>query len=408
MNQFFNVKSLEAVLELTSVFDCVGQESVGVLDALDRVLSCDLASDQDMPGFRRATMDGYAVKASSTFGASESSPVWLAVQGTVNMGEAPDFKISSGGSAKISTGGMLPQGTDSVVMVEHTQKVDDTSVEIYKSVAPLQNVIDAAEDFAKDQVVLEKGFRIRPQEQGVIAGMGFDAVPVFRAPKVGIISTGDEIIPITEKSEPGKIRDINSYSLAGFVSRAHAAPVCYGIVNDDPGKLRETVETALKETDMLLISGGSSVGARDYTLDVLESLPDTKILVHGISLSPGKPTILGKSSGKPVWGLPGQVTSAMVVFQVVVRHFLDHLSGMGTMADPVTVKGSLTRNIASAQGRRDFVRVVIEKKKDEYRVVPVLGKSGLIRTMVKADGLIEIPEDLEGFEKDQSVEVMLF
>lgn len=407
MNHFFKVKSLEEVMSLTEGFFPVESESIPVSDAFSRVLAQDIIAPKDMPGFRRATMDGYAVAASSTFGASESSPAWLDIAGTVLMGHIPDFNLESGQAAKISTGGMLPKGADSVVMVEHTELVDDTSVEIYKSVAPLQNVIDASEDFARKETVLSKGTFIRPQEEGLAAGLGFSQLTVYKIPKVGIISTGDEIVPIEEEPSPGKIRDINSYTLSGFIREAHATPVCYGIIKDNLSALKKTIEKALDETDMVLVSGGSSVGTRDFTIDALSSLPDTQILVHGMSVSPGKPTILAQSGGKPVWGLPGQVVSAMVVLKIVVIPFLNRLKGLKTLDRMIRIPARLTRNVASAQGRRDFIRVMLETKDGRILAKPVLGKSGLIRTMIHADGLLEISDHVEGLEKDTMVNIIL-
>ena len=417
MNHFFKVKSLETVLDLARDFSPLGHEMIDVVNSYSRVLAEDITAASDMPGFRRATMDGYAVSASTTFGASDASPAWLEIVGTIRMGDVPGFSLGPGQAAKISTGGMLPEGADGVVMVEHTEQVDDTSVEIYKSVAPLQNVIDASEDFAAGDIVLAAGTYIRPQEQGLIAGLGLRQIPVFKIPRVGIISTGDEIVPIHEAPVPGKIRDINSYSLAGFMEESHAQPVSYGIVKDDPVQLADVVKKALHETDMVLISGGSSVGTRDFTVEVLSELPDTEILVHGMSVSPGKPTILAKSGNTPVWGLPGQVVSAMVVLKMVVVPFLNRLMGHGgsDLNHPdqngldrnIRVPAILTRNVASAQGRRDFVRVALEKDGAQLYARPVLGKSGLIRTMVMADGLLEIGEHVEGLEKDSSVEVIL-
>ncbi|WP_022665525.1 gephyrin-like molybdotransferase Glp [Desulfospira joergensenii] len=407
MNHFFKVKSLEEVLALREDFPCLGTERVDVARSCSRVLAEDLRAPRDMPGFRRATMDGYAVKASSTFGATESSPAWLKITGTILMGDEPGFALKPGEAARISTGGMLPRGADSVVMVEHSQTVDETSVEIYKSVAPLQHVIDRSEDFPKDQVAIPRGTRIRPQEAGLAAGLGFSSLEVFKTPKVGIISTGDEIIPIEEEPGPGRIRDINSYTLAGFVEEAHGLPVRYGIVRDDPSDLRLACEKALAETDMVLISGGSSVGTRDYTVEVLSNLPDTRIRVHGMSISPGKPTILAHSGNKPVWGLPGQVTSAMVVLKIVVLPFLRRLMGAAGTDGLVRVKARLARNLASAQGRREFARIMLEDRGDELLARPVLGKSGLIRTMVHADGLLEIGEHVEGMEKDRMVDIIL-
>ncbi|MBU1341635.1 MAG: molybdopterin molybdotransferase MoeA [Proteobacteria bacterium] len=407
MNHFFKVKTLEEVMALTQEFSSVGSEKVPAADAFSRILAQDLIAQKDMPGFRRATMDGYAVEASATFGASESSPAWLDIAGTILMGDIPGFSIEKGQAAKISTGGMLPKGADSVVMVEHTDLIDETSVEIYKSVAPLQHVIDAAEDFAKKETVLSRGTFIRPQEAGLAAGLGFYQVETYKIPKVGIISTGDEIIPIEEEPAPGKIRDINSYTLAGFIKEAHAIPVCYGIVKDDLAALKKAVEKALEETDMVLISGGSSVGTRDFTIDVLSTLPDTDILVHGMSISPGKPTILAKAGKKPVWGLPGQVVSAMVVLKIVVIPFLNKLKGLAQQDQMIKVPAKLTRNVASAQGRRDFIRVLLEKKDSVLLAKPVLGKSGLIRTMIHADGLLEIGDHVEGLEKDTMVDIIL-
>ncbi len=407
MNHFFKVKTLEEVLALKSVFSPLGSEKIAVSDTFARILAEDVIAQNDLPGFRRATMDGYAVAAGSTFGVSESNPAWLEIKGAILMGDIPDFTLGSGMAAKISTGGMLPKGADSVVMVEHTQQVDESSVEIYKSVAPLQHVIDASEDFAQNSIALSKGKFIRPQEQGLIAGLGFENLSVYKRPKVGIISTGDEIISIDEPLTPGKIRDINSYALAGFIREAHAQPICYGIIKDDPSAMKTAIKKALDETDMVLISGGSSVGTKDYTLDVLSALPDTQILVHGMSVSPGKPTILARSGSKPVWGLPGQVASAMVVFKIAVAPFLDHIKGLEKQDQEITIPGMLTRNISSAQGRRDFIRVVLGKKDGQYLVIPVLGKSGLIKTMIHADGLLEIGDDVEGLEKGTRVDVIL-
>jgi len=321
MSHFFKVKTLDEVMALQQQFGPKEAETIAVASAFSRILAQDVTAPVNMPGFRRATMDGYAIQASASFGASESTPAWLDIQGSIPMGRMPDFVLAPGKAAAIATGGMLPRGADAVVMVEHTRIIDETSLEIYKSVAPLQNVIAEDEDYKTGDVVLPAGTFMRPQEVGLAAGMGFLTLPVHQVPRVGIISTGDEIIPIHEKPSPGRIRDINSYTLSGFVQQAHAQPVQYGIIKDDPRALKTCCEQALAETDMVLISGGSSVGTRDYTVEVLSDLLDTDILVHGMSVSPGKPTILAKSGTKPVWGLPGQVVSAMVVMKmVVVRH----------------------------------------------------------------------------------------
>jgi molybdopterin molybdotransferase len=410
MKSFFKVKSVDDVLDLTQLFTPVSIQLIPVEMAYSRVLAEDIQAPENMPGFRRATMDGYAVHAAATFGASESNPAWLIVQGTIAMGEVPKMILQPGQAVRISTGGMLPDGADAVVMVEHTQVVDDQSVEIYKSVAPMQHVIDADEDFSKSQVILKSGTCIRPQEQGMLAGMGIMQVAVFKQPKVGIISTGDEIVPIDQPLSPGRIRDINSYTLSGLVHESNGVPVTYGIVKDDPELLLHMVRKAVDETDMVLISGGSSVGTKDYTIDVLNQLPDTRILVHGISVSPGKPTILAQSGNTPVWGLPGQVTSAMVVVKIIAFSFLARLKGCSAVSyqeRAVKVRARLSRNIASTQGRRDFIRVSLQAEGEHLCAQPVLGKSGLLRTMIQADGLLEIKDDVEGLEKDSLADIIL-
>ena len=407
MNHFFKVKSLDQVFERVREFSPLEPETLPLEEARARVLAQDVQAFEDMPGFRRATMDGYAVAAQSTFGATESTPAWLEVVGTIAMGEIPEVEVAPGQAVRIATGGMLPRGADAVVMVEHTEGVDDHSVEIYKSVAPLQHVIEPSEDFARDEVVLAKGTILTPQALGLAAGLGYDTLKVFRTPKVGIISTGDEVISVTETPVPGKIRDINSYSLAALVEEAGACVTRYGIVKDDPIALKAVCEKAIAETDMVMISGGSSVGTRDFTVEVLSGIPDTEILVHGMSVSPGKPTILAKSFGLPVWGLPGQVVSAMVVVKIIVIPFLNRLQGLAVPLPLRRVPARLTRNLASAQGRRDYVRVALEQGEEGLAARPLLGKSGLIRTMVHADGLLEIGEHVEGLEKHRMVDIIL-
>ncbi len=407
MNHFFKVKSLDQVFDLVREFEPLGTQTLPLEEAFSRILAMDVRAGEDMPGFRRATMDGYAVAASSSFGASESTPAWLEIVGTIAMGEIPDVEVAPGQAVRIATGGMLPKGADAVVMIEHTEAVDDQSVEIYKSVAPLQHVIEPSEDFARDEVVLTKGAILTPQALGLAAGLGYETLEVYQVPKVGIISTGDEVIPVTGTPVPGKIRDINSYSLAALVEEAGACVIRYGIVKDDPSALKAVCEKAIAETDMVMISGGSSVGTRDFTVEVLSGIPDTKILVHGMSVSPGKPTILAQSGRLPVWGLPGQVVSAMVVVKIIVIPFLNRLQGMASSRVNRRIPARLTRNLASAQGRRDYVRVALEESEEGLTARPLLGKSGLIRTMVHADGLLEIGEHVEGLEKGRIVDIIL-
>lgn len=407
MKEFFKVTDLERVLEYRSDFSLVAIEEVSLFDATGRVLAADILSQVDLPDFPRSTMDGYAVCAISTFGASEGNPAYLTVKGTVLMGESPGFFIGPGEAVRISTGGMLPDGSDSVVMIEHTETIDDTTIEVYKSIAPGQHVIAVGEDIKKGEAILFCGQKLRPQETGLLAALGHAVVKVYKKPVIGIISTGDEVVPVNEVPGPGRIRDINTYTLAALVKDAGGVPVSYGIVKDNYDLLFEKSNLALTQSDMVLISGGSSVGVRDFTMDVVSALPDPSLLVHGISISPGKPTILAKVRDRAFWGLPGHVVSAMVVFEVVVRPFIEYIGGLSLKYKrSLKVPALLSRNISSAQGRRDYIRVRLIKKGDDLWAEPILGKSGLINTMIKADGLIEIDINTEGLDQGSRVEVI--
>ena len=405
--EFFKVTELADVLAYAVDFSPVGTEEIPVTEAVDRVLAADMVSDVDLPDFYRATMDGYAVRAASTFGASEGNPAYLMVKGVVEMGKSPPFSIGPGEAARISTGGMLPNGADSVVMIEHAEAVDETTLEVYRSVAPGGHAIEPGEDFKKSEVVIPQGRRLRPQEIGLLAAFGKKTVMVYKKPVIAIISTGDEIVPIDETPGPGKIRDINTYTLSGLIRKAGGVPKAMGIVHDDFDALFEKCSQALDQADMVLMSGGSSVGTRDFTIRVLSRLPESAILVHGIPISPGKPTILARAEGKVIWGLPGHVVSAMVVFSRIVRPFIDQISGLTPdHGRPLRVPAFLSRNVPSAQGRVDYVRVRLVEKEGALWAEPVLGKSALINTMVKADGLIEIGINIEGLDKGTQVSVI--
>ena len=407
MKEFFTVTDLKKVLEYASDFPRVQTEKVPLSEAAGRVLAEDIDADVDLPDFMRSTMDGYAVRASSTFGASEANPAYLSVVGSVIMGESPAFSVGIGQAAGISTGGMLPEGADSVVMIEHTEAVDDTSIEVYRSVAPGQNILKKGEDISKSDVLVSGGKKLRAQETGLLAAFGQKKVRVYKKPVIGIISTGDEIVPIEVRPGPGQIRDINMYTLSGLVKNTGANPVTFGIVRDDFNDLFKKCTLALDKTDMVLISGGSSVGTRDFTIEVLTALPGAQILVHGISISPGKPTILAKSHHRAIWGLPGQVVSAMVVFEIVVKPFIEQIGGRSIEhKKDFKLPARLSRNISSSQGRADFIRVRLSEKNGVLWAEPILGKSGLINTMVNAHGLIEIGVNSEGLDKGAQVEII--
>lgn len=406
MEAFFKVLDIEQVLALKSRFDILDTETVGLEQALGRVLAEDVVASANIPGFDRATMDGYAVSAASTFGASEANPAYLEVVGSVAMGTPSDFQVGAGQAAHIATGGMLPPGADAVVMVEHTDAIDTTTVEVYRSVAPGQHMVAKDEDVALGTRLLPRGCLLRAQEVGILAASGCDHVAVRRRPRVGIVSTGDELVSTHTDPRPGQVRDTNSHTLAALVQDAGAIPQPYGIVGDHYDDLLAVCQKALAESDMVLISGGSSVGKRDLTLDALEALPESDILVHGVSIRPGKPTILVRCGAQAFWGLPGHVVSAMVVFMVLVRPFLDHIQDR-TPALKLPVKARLTRNLASVQGRMDFVRVGLERREGQLWAQPILGQSGLIHTMVDANGLVAIAMNSEGLEQGAAVDVFL-
>lgn len=408
MKEFFKVTDLETVLGWPLLFQPLEKETIPLTKAFSRILGQDIQSDINLPDFPRAIMDGYAVAAASTFGASEGNPAYLNVVQSIGMGEVPQKTIRPGQAAKIATGGMLPEGTDSVVMIEHTDEIDDVTIEVYRSVAPGQHMIHIGEDIRASDTILFQGQRLRPQEIGILAALGIETVPVYRQPRVSIISTGDEILPINSTPTLGKIRDINSYTLSGQVIQAGGIPFPMGIVKDDFSALKAMCQTALNDSDMVFVSGGSSVGMRDFTLDVLGELENAEILAHGISISPGKPTILAKIGQKIFWGLPGHVASAMVVFHIVVRPFLEQIAGVNPKHDNVrSCYARLNRNLSSKQGRVDFIRVRLHHQDGDLTAEPILGKSGLIHTMIKADGLVRIDKNTEGLDKGSVVRVDL-
>lgn len=380
-----------------------------LLDSLNMVCAEDIISPVRVPNFNRSTMDGFAVIARDTFGATEGMPSYLEVAGEVLMGEEALKPLASGCAVRISTGGMLPPGADAVVMVEYTEDLDENTVAILKPVAPGENVVRAGEDVEEGQVLIKRGSVLRPQELGALAGIGVLECVVYSRPRVAIISTGDEVVDPGEEPGVGQIRDINSYSIAALVNEAGGIAELYGIVPDTFAEMERVVSEALAKSDIVVISGGSSMGTRDVTAKVINHLGEPGVLVHGVSVKPGKPTIVGVVNNKPVLGLPGHPVSAMVLSEIFLVPLVRAFQGMGFEPVPrLKVRAKLGRNLASASGRLDVIRVVLVDKDGEVWAEPVLGKSGLITTMVKADGFVEIPMHKQGLAAGEIVEVSLY
>lgn len=385
--------------------------SLPLEESLDRICAENVLSPENLPPYPRSTMDGYAVRAKDTFGASEKLPAYLEVSGEVFMGEFPTQGPQPGTCYAIATGGILPPGTDGVVMLEHTVAVDNRMIEVVQPVAAGANVINVGEDVAQDEILLSKGHRIRPQDIGLLAGVGLVNIKVFRRVRVGIISTGDEIVPSTETPPQGKIRDMNSVSLAAQARSLNAKPTFYGIADDNEKNLTSMVREAKAANDIVLLSGSSSVGIRDLGERVIEKMGSPGIIVHGVTVKPGKPVIIARADDTMIFGLPGHPVSAAVSFDLFVRPAIIHLSGIADHGLPqhCTIKARLMRNLNSASGRTDFVRVQIIMFQDrEPEAHPILGKSGALSTMVKAHGYIEIAEKLQGLKEGEIVEVKLF
>ncbi|MEW6615428.1 MAG: gephyrin-like molybdotransferase Glp [Thermodesulfobacteriota bacterium] len=370
----------------------------------------DVLAQEDIPSFDRSTMDGFAVHASDTFGASVTLPAYLEMAGETRMGQGAVGILETGKAWAIPTGGMLPSGADAVVMLEYTEELDERTIGITRPVAPGENVVSRGEDVSKESLVLRSGHRLRPQDLGLLAALGITTVEVRTPLKVGIISTGDEVVDIKSTPRPGQMRDVNSYTLYGLVIESGGMPTLYGVIPDDFSALQGLMVKALEENDLVLISGGSSVGARDVAKGVITSFGKPGILFHGISIRPGKPAIGAVVEGKPVFGLPGHPVSAMVVFDLLVKPLIKYNcypdEKEGNLEFPL--RAYLTRNVRSAAGREDYLRVKLSDRDGRLYAEPVLGKSGLIATMVRADGMVRIQASREGIEAGEEVEVKVF
>lgn len=409
MAHFLTLQSVDAILEIIARLEPLKTELIPLEDCFERVLAVPFTAPHDLPGFMRSCMDGFAVQARDTFGASEGLPSLLVDVGECPMGEVPKISVASGQAARIWTGGMLPEGADAVVMLEYSREAGGAQVELTRPAAPGENVITADEDAAKGELLLPAGRKLRAQEIGMFAAFGVQAVEVFKKPKVAIISSGDEVVPIEVTPNPGEVRDVNAYTISALALAAGAEPKRYGIATDSREAVLAKVEEAFANADVVLVSGGSSAGQRDHTVHAFEAL-GTDILAHGVAISPGKPLILARKGVKTLWGLPGHVASALVCAEVFIRPLLQRLSGLehsnGTVWKRLP-QAVLSRSVASSQGRRDYIRVNVQAGADGFlpEAHPVMGKSGLISTLVQANALVICPENEEGLSAGQIVDV---
>lgn len=407
--EFFNVQPVEAALD-TLLQRWTPQTPDEMLDtplAAGRVLAEAPRSPTNLPNFRRSTVDGYAVRAADTFGASQGLPAYLMCVGSLSMGMETALDLQPGQTALIHTGGMLPDSADAVVMIERTQRFGQDEIEVLSPVAPGENVVQIGEDVAQGAVILPAGHRLRPQDIGGLLAVGITSVCVVVKPRVGILSSGDELVTPEQTPAPGQIRDINSDILAALVSEAGGEALLLGIARDELSDFQARARAGFERCDLLVITAGSSVSARDLTREVIERLGEPGILQHGLAVKPGKPTITAICAGKPVIGLPGNPASAyMVAMQIVIpliRRFL------GEEARPrATVRAKLNGSIASTTGREDTIPIRLTEQDGEMLAEPVFGKSNLIYTLVNADGLLVIPLNTTGLKAGTMVEVSLF
>lgn len=396
-------KLLKAAENKTPAIETVGFES-----CLGKVLAEDLASRDSIPGFRKSTVDGYAVMSKDTQGVTESIPVFLDVIEEVDIGTRPEHTLKSGQAAYVPTGGMIPEGADAMVMIEYCEKFDDTSIAVYNSVSSGRNIIAEGEDVMAGAQLLKRGKVIRPQEVGVMASAGVTETKVFKPWSITIISTGDELVDASQQPEKGQTRDINTYSVSA-ISRNHGFKIVdRKVLKDDKELLTETIRKAMTESDVVICSGGSSQGEKDHTADVMDELSGGGVFTHGIALKPGKPTILGydNSTETILVGLPGHPAAAMLVFELMVIWLYRQLTGQ---QEPAKTVARITENVAAGAGRAVCLLLELTDGSDGiYNAIPVLGKSGLMTTLTRADGYTVIHGDTEGLKEGELIQVTLF
>lgn len=381
-------------------------EKVDILSSIGRVLSEDIVSKENVPDFNRATVDGYAVLAENTFGCSESIPAILDFKGQVLMGETPTMTVGKGECVYVPTGGELPEGANAMVMIEFAEDYGDGTIGMCKPSAPGQHIAFRGDDVKVGDAILTCGTKLEPRHIGVLAALGVNEVDVFKKPSVAVISTGDELVDVTESPKGAQVRDINSYTISTALMELGCNVKKVGIVVDDLPLLESKIADAVASCDMVIVSGGSSVGIKDATFKVYDKLGE--VLFHGIAIKPGKPTILANISDKPCFGLPGHPLAAYYIFHLFVSPLVSSMSGVveGKFADARTA--SLLLSVPCNHGREECIGIKLVEKDGKTVAEPVYAKSGLISNLSESDGFIRIPRDCEGLSQGQEVEVELF
>lgn len=380
----------------------IASEAVESIRSLGRVTARAVYAPHPLPAFRRSTMDGYAVRAADTFGASESLPSYLTLAGEIPMGSQPIFALQPGQAAMIHTGGMLPDNSDAVVMLEFTQMARAGEIEVLRPVAVSENIIQVGEDVGTGQCVIPAGVRIRPAEIGGLAALGMQTVEVVKRPCIAIISSGDEVVPPDESPLPGQVRDINSYSLSALIEERGGIPIRLGIVPDREDALSDVLALALSEYAGVIITAGSSASTRDLTAQVIQQAGSPGVLVHGVNVRPGKPSILAVCNGKPVVGLPGNPVSALVIAGLFVVPLLERLLHLQNSRPRGQVMACLNLNIPSQAGREDWIPVTLTSENQKFQAEPIFFKSNLIFNLSRADGLLFIPADVTGYSAGET------
>ena len=409
MSDFLKVKPIEQALEIIDNHPTPLLSTVNIktIDSLSRTVSTPITSPSDLPSFDRSTMDGYAVRATDTYGASQSQPSYLNLVSEITMGSIPKTKIKVGQTAKIFTGGMIPESADAVVMVEYTELIDSSLIEIIKPVAPGENIIKIGEDIKENDPVFEVGHIIRPQDIGGLLALGITQTPVFERPKIGVISTGDELINPEIEPTKGQVRDINSYTVSSLIQKHGGEPIIFGINKDEFEVQFNSAQKALTECSLLVISAGSSTSSRDLTSQVISSLGEPGILMHGLAHKPGKPSIIGSVEDKLIFGLPGNPVSAMIIFELLVKRAINNIL-RSTKKLITPTQAILTTDIPSINGREEHVPVKLyNSQSGRLMAEPVFGKSNLIYTLIKSDGIVIVPINKSGIYSGDLVDVFI-